>query len=179
MYLDIFLILIIAITMFFGYRKGFLLEIFSFVGVVVAVLATKNLTPKFFKVFSITVDKEDRFNYALSYFIVFCLLYLAIVILTYFLKKMSQGGILGFIDKLVGGAIGLFKGLIISLIMLISILFFSKHSKKIERFSEDSYIRKYFLEYSVKFEGVLPQEIKKMLEESKYQERIKKYLDEI
>ncbi len=178
MYLDICLLTIVFISVFLGYKKGVLLEIFSFVGVIVAVLATKTLTPKIIKFFKVTVDREDKFNYILLYFIVFCILYLLIIICTSILKKISQGGILRSVDQLIGGIVGLLKGLIIALVFLVLVIFFSKYSKKVDEFGKKSYSKKYFLEYSSKFEGVLPKEIKNMLEDFKYEGRIEKYLEE-
>jgi uncharacterized membrane protein required for colicin V production len=93
-----------------------------------------------------------------------------------FLKKLGQGSILRSIDKIIGSVVGFFRGGVVAAMLLVFVLFFGRYSKKIENFSKNSYAKIYFLEYSAKLEDFFPQEVKKILENFKYEEKIKKYL---
>jgi len=127
-YLDISIIVILLYFIYRGYRRGFTDEFFRILGVLLSLLIAirymSNLADPIIENFNISPIVATL----LSFTILFTLLSLIINFLKIRIQKLIDVSFtLGQIDKIFGGAIGLFKGaILISIVtMIISVFTFA------------------------------------------------------
>lgn len=126
--IDIIILLIACIPALFGLKNGFLKSIFSLAGILTGFfLATKYYDKAEVYLSFLGIDRK-----ILSVISFTCILLITYLIFVYFSKKIS--GLNSFtktLDKILGAALGLFKGLILaSLFLLVTTVTFSLFSKQ-------------------------------------------------
>lgn len=106
---DIVLILILLVGAFAGYRKGFLSEFFTLLGIVLGVLAGFKLMGAAM----LMLDEHYNINESVLPYVAFGAVFLLVVIgvtlLGKIFKSTLEKTLLGSVDKLFGGVLGILK----------------------------------------------------------------------
>lgn len=116
--LDLLIIIPLAIGFVFGLFKGLLRGITSIVSVLLGILGARLFGPLLYHILNDSLALHSKLILPLSYFIVFVAVAVALHILTRLLDKMFDALLLGGINKLLGGILGLVKyALIVSIFL--------------------------------------------------------------
>jgi membrane protein required for colicin V production len=107
-YLDIFFIVIFVIGAIKGYRKGFVVELFSFVGFFAGLFAAIELTIPIAQKFFINSDYFQLLTIAV-FVVLFILVLIAITYLGIWLKKVIEVTFLGVFDNVLGALASILK----------------------------------------------------------------------
>jgi membrane protein required for colicin V production len=143
---DIALIAIVLFGAYRGYREGFLLELFSLLGIILGILAG-------FKLMGLAmVHLSDRFNVdekVLPYF-AFAIVFIAVVIVVSIIGRLLKASIdksfLGRIDAAAGAALGLLK-----VVFMLSVALWITDSLKLnlpEKWTHDSLLFPYIAQFA-------------------------------
>lgn len=113
---DLFILLVIALPAFFGFRKGFLRSVFSLAGFVAGLLAATKYSEELSGYLSF-IRADERILTVFSFVFILIIVYSS---LTYLAGKISDINVMTkSIDRLAGAAFGAFKGLIMASLILI------------------------------------------------------------
>ena len=107
--IDIALIIIFLIGAFGGYRKGFLQELFSLVGIMLGILAGFKLMGAAIVMLSNHYTINDKVLPYVAFGIVFLIVVVIVSLLGRLLKSSIEKTVLGNADQLAGSVLGLFK----------------------------------------------------------------------
>ena len=136
--IDIALIIIFLIGAFGGYRKGFLSELFSLLGIILGVLAGFKLMGIAMIMLGSHYDIDDQVLPYVAFGVVFLLVVVIISLLGRLLKSSIEKTVLGNVDQLAGSVLGLFKTA-----FMVSVVIWITSSMKLnvpEHWSEDSWL---------------------------------------
>ena len=120
---DALIILIVGISFLLGIRKGLVHEIFALVGVFLGILIALIVSPKLAPVLEGWIPFESA-SYAVSFLLVFVATMLLTAMVANVLTKTLNIAHLGFYNRLLGGAFGLARGVIIGLIVTLGLALF-------------------------------------------------------
>ena len=130
-WVDIILVIILLLGAFQGYREGFVMEVISLLAIFLGVLAGFKLLG------NAMILLNDRFeiNETMLPYVAFAVVFLIIVIVVNLFGKLIKASIgksfLGGIDQLLGGIVGLIKG-----VFMLSIVLWILDSMKLEFLSQ-------------------------------------------
>lgn len=164
MYIDAFLIGLILISVIFGIKKGLIFEFFSLFGILIATLISKKVVNRIYVLIK-NGSGESTVKFIVSYVITFIVVYLILYIILLVTKKFFEKVLLGWIDRLGGGIIGLLKGIIIALIIIVILSVISNFNKDVKNYLKDSYSGKIISEISPKLTKIFPDSMNKKLRE--------------
>ncbi len=127
--LDGIFIIVILLSLFRGIIKGLIKEVAFVAAIILAFLgASSGYPPLTTQLKQIIPDPEIAAT--VSYVIVFFAVFLIVLFVGVSFRYMLQGLMLGWLDRLGGGALGVFKGaLVCSLIILLLMTVFSQDAK--------------------------------------------------
>jgi membrane protein required for colicin V production len=136
--IDIALIVMIIVGAVSGYREGFLMELFSFVALVLGVLGAFKLLGWAMLLLSdhFNVDK-DILPYV-AFGVVFLVIVIAVRLVGNMIKLSIDKSFLGRVDQIAGAGLGLIKT-----VFILSVLFWiaeSLHYQLPDRWTEDSWL---------------------------------------
>ena len=120
---DLLIILIVGISFLVGIRKGLVYEIFALVGVFLGILIALIVSPRLVPFFVRWIPFEAA-SYALGFLLVFVATMLLTGVVANLLTKALNIVHLGFYNRLLGGAFGLGRGVIIGLIVTLGLALF-------------------------------------------------------
>lgn len=109
---DIFLLLIIAVFTIKGYFRGIIWEVLRLAGIILAYLFSHQFYIYFSKVFSF-LGFANNISKPFGYFIMFITIFIAIILLSYSLRRFFKAIKLGWIDSFGGALFGFLKSVII------------------------------------------------------------------
>lgn len=120
--LDYIILGIFIIGFILGFKDGFFKKIFSFVGFVLAVIASFIFSPKARVFFIDTFNLDPKLGVVLSFILIF---FIVIIISKFIINIIRpKKSVLGFIDRTIGGFIGTFQmGLFLSGLLIFLSLF--------------------------------------------------------
>ncbi len=154
--LDIFFVVVLGFFLFRGVFRGLILEVSSIAGLVAGFMASN----RFFHDLQPVVGRiipSPEWSQIIAYLSIFITTMFVVAMLSLFLKKFMRMIMLGWLDRLGGGAMGFVKaGLISALTLLILTVFLPKDHDLIA----DSKISPYVLTMSQNLSRYLPQELK-------------------
>ena len=136
--IDIALIIIFLIGAFGGYRKGFLSELFSLLGIILGILAGFKLMGIAMITLTGYYDINDQVLPYVAFGVVFLLVVVIISLLGKLLKSSIEKTVLGNADQLAGSVLGLFKTA-----FMVSVVIWITSSMKLnvpEHWSENSWL---------------------------------------
>jgi membrane protein required for colicin V production len=122
--LDIILVILLAWGGYSGYKKGFILELFSIASLFIATIGSIKVLNQFISLYTKWYGSLGDF----MPYILFVLLFILIIVIVTFvgrlLKKLINLTLLGSLDKLIGAVLGTFKWafLLSSLLWIIDLL---------------------------------------------------------
>lgn len=120
--LDIITAVIIILMAFLGFRRGFLVSVFSLISIVLGIF----LATKFHSGIALVLHKfvkDEKTLNVLSFLIIFFVIYSAGIFIAGKLSKLSS--ITKSIDRILGTALGVIKGMLVASLILIFIKSFS------------------------------------------------------
>jgi membrane protein required for colicin V production len=135
---DIALIAIIIIGAISGYREGFLMELFSFVALVLGVLGAFKLLGWAMLFLSDHFDVDKDILPYVAFGVVFLAIVIVVKLIGNMLKLSIDKSFLGRVDQIAGAALGLLKT-----IFIVSVLLWiadSLHYHLPDRWTEDSWL---------------------------------------
>ncbi|WP_297596883.1 CvpA family protein [uncultured Cetobacterium sp.] len=176
MYLDIVVVIILIFAILEGLKDGFLMQFFSIFGIFIDFIIAQRLTPVVLEKLSLNNDKS---NFLLTYIGVFIASYLVISILMFFIGMILKTQSKGFLSRGLGGAFGLAKGFIISIVILFIFNYASQKYSVLKKYGDGSKANMFFLEKSHYIDDYLPKELKEELNYTKGKELVEKYFNKM
>jgi membrane protein required for colicin V production len=116
--MDVLLIIVLLMGAFGGYRKGFLAELFSLLGIVLGILAGFKLMGIAMVSLTRYYDIDDKILPYVAFGIVFVIVAILVSLLGKFLKSSIEKTVLGNADQLAGSLLGIFKSAFMASVVL-------------------------------------------------------------
>ena len=136
--IDIALLIVLLMGAFAGYRKGFLSELFSLLGIVLGILAGFKLMGVAMVNLGHYTDIDDNILPYVAFAVVFLIVIILVSWLGSFLKSSIEKTVLGNADQLAGSVLGIFK-----MAFMVSVTLWITSSMKLnipEDWLEDSWL---------------------------------------
>jgi membrane protein required for colicin V production len=114
--LDIIILIIVLFLAYLGYRRGFLVSIFSLISIIIGIV----LATKFHSGFALVLNKfikDTRTLNLISFILIFLVIYLAGIFLAGKLSKINK--LTKSLDKILGAILGVIKGLLVASLIII------------------------------------------------------------
>lgn len=174
MTLDIIVLIILILNTIWGIKKGLILSITSFFGLIFSAILSLNYLDDFYiKLISLTDTPytnsatpyiesfynsmhQNQFVYIIAYVILLIFFYFAIYILGLLIKMFFRLILLEWLDRLGGAVFGLTKGIVISLVLLSLISFSSQYNRVLNKALNESYSFQYMPQISKTFWSFVP-----------------------
>lgn len=106
---DITLLVFLALGAWRGFRNGFLLSVFTVVGVILGVLGGIKLMDQAMIYLQKEFNADEKFLPYISFFVVFILIVIVMRLLGNMVKYSIDDTFLGKADKITGAMLGMFK----------------------------------------------------------------------
>ena len=116
--MDVLLIIVLLMGAFGGYRKGFLAELFSLLGIVLGILAGFKLMGIAMVNLTRYYDIDDKILPYVAFGIVFVIVAILVSLMGKFLKSSIEKTVLGNVDQLAGSILGIFKAAFMASVIL-------------------------------------------------------------
>lgn len=158
MYIDAVLLGIVLLCLIMGIKKGFIFEFFSLFGIMISVMLSKRFVTNTYDLINRSKE-ENNFKFILAYVLTFLAIYIVLYIILSITKKFFEKIMLGWVDKIGGGLVGLLKGVAISFIAVMVLVGVSYFSKDIEEYLKDSYSGKIAVKVSPAVIKLFPEKI--------------------
>ena len=168
MYLDIAVGIILFILIYLGVRNGFFVEFLTIFGVVASFFISKRLTPIVVEKFAST-QIETQYEF-IAYITVFIIGWMLMTLVVHFLQKIFAGERKGSIIRLLGGLIGLGRGLLITGVLLLALNITGDYVEEVRNHLQESKSNGIFLSAVPAVSGFLPPIITEKLNKIKNQE---------
>ncbi len=120
-WLDYLIIAVLLVSTFWSFRRGFILELFGFLALVLGVLIAVIFYPLAGPLFGFFLTDPELIN-IFSFTSVFVLSAVALYLTGLFLHKFIHFIKLGFIDRTLGAFMGFLRGLVIVVVILVSVV---------------------------------------------------------
>lgn len=118
MYLDIFVILVLLILIFLGFKNGIFVEVLTIFGVVASFFISKKITPTIIEKTSLKIESG---YYFIAYIVVFIICWMLVTLIVHYLQRVFNGERKSPIIRILGGIIGFGRGILIVGIVLLAI----------------------------------------------------------
>jgi len=102
MVIDIIFVILMVIAIIHGYRRGFIVAIFSFIAVIVGLAAALKLSTVVAKHIGTAVEVSDRWLPIISFFVVFTIVILLIRLGAKAIQRVTEAVMLGWFNRLAG-----------------------------------------------------------------------------
>jgi membrane protein required for colicin V production len=161
-WLDILLLVIIAITVIIGAIRGFVRQIIGLLAVILGLVLALKFYPYGKEVF--TFLRNEVLAQLLGFFLIFVIVLSVGWVINILLAKAVRGPFRS-LNHFMGAGFGLLKGLIICVVVVFGFLVFPVNT----RILEESVLTPYCIEIADTAYGLIPQELKDKFKEA-YQE---------
>ncbi len=128
--LDLFLLLLVGISVVAGLMKGLVREIFALVGVLAGVVLALVLSPSLAPRLEHWIHNAPA-DYAVSLILIFAVTMLGVGLIAHLISKVIELAQLGFANRLLGGLFGLVRGAIMGLVLVLGLTLFLEPSAPI------------------------------------------------
>lgn len=122
---------------------------------------------------------NDTNNYISVYMGTFWVLYIVLGIFIYFITTFLKTQGKGIINRILGGVLGLLKGVVLIIVAMIIFNFISSKYPQVKEYSQGSQVNRVFLENISSLEEYVPKEFKNKLQEIKDNEIFNKYFNKL
>lgn len=139
--LDFILIIIFVVGMASGYRKGFLVSLFSLLAIFLGIVAGFKLMGAAMLTLNDLYNFDEKILPYVAFAVVFVLVLIVVNLLGKILKSTLDKTLLGGVDQLAGGILGLLKT-----VFLVSVVFWimdSMHLEFLHRWTDQSVVYPY------------------------------------
>ena len=155
--LDILIGGIVGFCLIRGIFRGIVKEITSIIGVFVGFYAAYTYYPLVANWLSHLITNKSYLN-IISFFIAFCILFLAVGFVGVVLKYLLKAVALGWADRILGGIFGFVKAVLIASVLLVPLTTFLPPKSPVIK---DSLLAPHVTTLSEKMVVVVPKEMKK------------------
>jgi membrane protein required for colicin V production len=107
--IDIVLVIVFLVGAFSGYRKGFLAELFSLIGIILGILAGFKLMGIAMLMLSENYHVDEKILPYVAFGVVFLIVVILVSLLGKLLKSSLEKTVLGSADQVAGAVLGLLK----------------------------------------------------------------------
>jgi membrane protein required for colicin V production len=121
-WLDILIIVVLALFLFSGIKRGFFWEIAGLAGIVVGVLLALHFSDDLTRLLQRSFDIPSSLLFAASLFLIFILSVIGFKLLAWGLTRMVKRTPLSAFNRLAGGVFSLLKGIILLSVVLLLVL---------------------------------------------------------
>jgi membrane protein required for colicin V production len=153
-WVDLVLLVILAITVLFGILKGFVRQIFGILAVITGLILAVNYYPQASNFFSQWINSRT-----LTHFIGFIAIFVAVLclggVLSYLFSKAIKGP-LKYVNQVLGGGLGLMKGMLICGVIVFAMLVFPFNKGALEQ----SVLAPYCIQVTRAVIYLIPEELK-------------------
>ena len=136
--MDVILIIMLVMGAVGGYRKGFLAELFSLLGIILGIFAGFKLMGIAMVNLTRYYDISDKILPYVAFAVVFIIVVILIALLGKFLKSSIEKTVLGNADQFAGSILGILKAAFMASVVLWIIS--SVDSKLPDHWTEDSWL---------------------------------------
>jgi len=166
-WLDVILIVILIVTSFLGIIKGLVKQLFGLLAVIIGLILALGFYSQVSWLYRRLVSNE-----VLSHFLGFITIFLAVLCIGWLssrtLSKLIKGP-LKLLNKVLGGGLGLLKGILVCGVVVFALLVFPISKKALK----ESQLSPVCLQMTRAIIGLIPRELKEEFREA-YQEIIKR-----
>lgn len=166
--LDVIFLILIFLSILLGTFKGFIRELFSLAFFIIAVVLSFLFYDEIGSIFNNHFENRDVSNF-MGFILIFVVVLIVGTLVTYFIKKTILIEPLKSIDRILGGVFGLFRGILISAVLVFGLVLFPVKEDVVKR----SKLSPYVLKAIEVFYNFLPEKIKKKLKLVNYNGRQK------
>ena len=159
-WLDIVLFIVIGVTLIFGIIKGLARQVIGILAVIVGLILALVYYPYIAYLFGRMISSQ-----VLSHFLGFISIFLAVLCLGWIVSWLVSKVIKGpfkFINHILGGGLGLIKGILVCGVLVFALLVFPVNVKALE----NSFLAPYCLKMTKVVIGLIPQELKENFKEA-------------
>lgn len=136
-WLDLFIVIVLALFLFLGIKRGFFCEIAGLVGIVAGALLAINFSDGLTRFLQSYINIASSLLFVVSIFLIFILCLLGSKLLAWGLTKAVKSTPLSWINRLAGGIFSLLKGIVIISLALLLVLLL-KPFLDLDSYVEDS-----------------------------------------
>lgn len=166
-WLDVILILILIVTSFLGIIKGLVKQLFGLLAVIIGLILALGFYSQVSWLYRRLISNE-----VLSHFLGFITIFLAVLCIGWLssrtLSKLIKGP-LKLLNKVLGGGLGLLKGILVCGVVVFALLVFPISKKALK----ESQLSPVCLQMTRAIIGLIPRELKEEFREA-YQEIIRR-----
>jgi len=162
-WIDVILISILALTSILGIMKGLVKQVFGFLAVIVGLILALGFYSQVSWIYLRFVSNEVLANF-LGFLTIFLVVLCCGWVSSYFLSKFIKGP-LKLLNNILGGGLGLLKGILICGVVVFALLVFPISKKALK----ESALSPVCLQITRGIIGLIPQELKEKFKEA-YQE---------
>lgn len=166
-WVDLVLLVILAVTALFGIMKGFIRQIIGILAVVVGLILAVNYYSHASNFFIRWID-----NRTITHFMGFIVIFIIVLCLggvLSFLFSKAMKGPLKFVNHVLGGGLGLLKGILICGVVVFAMLVFPFNKDALKK----SFLAPYCLQVNKAVIYLIPEDLKSKFKEA-YQDIVKK-----
>jgi membrane protein required for colicin V production len=102
MIIDIFFVILMILALIHGYRRGFIVAVFSFVAIIIGLAAALKLSTVVAKHIGTAARVSDRWLPVLSFFVVFIIVIFLIRLGARAIERITEAVMLGWFNRLAG-----------------------------------------------------------------------------
>ncbi|MGH2447933.1 MAG: CvpA family protein [Chloroflexota bacterium] len=117
-WVDIAIVVLLALDVLYGLHRGFILEVATIIGVLAALAVAKADYSVVRNLLDPLVHGHPHWLTVVSYLIVFVVVWAAILVVAGRIRSLIHLLFLGWLDRLAGGFVGLIQGLILVVVLL-------------------------------------------------------------
>lgn len=136
--IDIIILILVVAGMVIGFRKGFIKQLASLVGLVVGLFAAKALYGVVGDQLLGTVTSNSTFAHVLAFFLIWIVVPIVFTLVASLLTKALEIICLGWINRLLGAALGGVKWLLFISLAICAIEYIDSDNKIIEKNTKET-----------------------------------------
>lgn len=129
--LDFFILIPVVWLCIRGFSKGLILELATLIGMALGILAAYYFSPGLSSALKDYLTFSDPILKIISYIAIF----LCVLLVSWLIGKLISKGAdliaLGWLNKILGGIFGLVKGVLVSALLVMAVIYFDKNEKVI------------------------------------------------
>ena len=176
MYLDILVGIIVVSSLFYGLRNGLFVEFLAIFGLIANFIIAKKYTPQVIEILKLS---EDKNHYFVVYIITFWAVYIILGIVVHLVRNILKSQSKGIITRILGGIIGMAKGVLLSVLILLIYNYSTDMYSGLKKYSEKSYVNKIFLEVVPNIDKYVPEIFQNNIKELKNWELVNRYINKL
>lgn len=138
--LDILILLFVGLGIFVGYRKGFLNQVASLLGLLVGLFLAKQYYQDLAKELSPTIFESMSFANVVAFIVIVLLVPLAFSIVASLIARVLEAVCLGWLNQIMGAVMGAVKTIFVLSLLIFVFEFFDSDNQILSKTKKESSI---------------------------------------